>query len=82
MEGSLPISWVLGAAIALMAMWIPLVISMMSQAKSFGAMETKLDQALSEVAHIRTLDNRVQAVEGWVADRKVALRDAAGTGIS
>jgi len=65
-EVGVPLTWVIGIFFTFAGLWMPVVFALVSQARSFGAMGAKLDSALKEVEEIRSLDNRVTKVEGWV----------------
>lgn len=67
-EATLPLAWVLGAALTLCGLWLTILIALVAQARAFGLMQARIEALLRVIV---TLESRVDRLHGWV-DR---LRD-------
>lgn len=64
---TVPLTWAIATLLALVAVWIPVILSVLAQARAFGGMQAELTLILDEMTHQRAVRDRVAVSEGWIA---------------
>ena len=74
-ELAIPATWAIATFVAFLAVWVPVVLSLVSQARSFGAMQAKLDLVIAEREILDDLRTRVVRSESRIDRVRERLDD-------
>lgn len=74
---TLPLTWVVGIALTFVGLWVPVILAMVAQARSFGAMQAKLDLVLKHVDSVDALRERITRSESWIEQIRQRIQELA-----